>query len=154
MKKIKLIVVALLLSFSLVGCKQSEERNNAYDETYQLLYFYVETCAKCKEFEEEVLPLIEKEFGDNMEITMYNLDKVETKEPYDAVIDQLVDFNKEEDYGYGPFVVLDGYFAKLGLSSGDGEEFVDDLIRAVKGKSLGSELTNARYLFKDTKVKQ
>ena len=67
------------------------------------------------------MPRIEETFGKHLQITKYDLDDIKTKKPYDAVIEQLIGFNKEEDYGYGPFIVLDGYFAKLGITSGDGE---------------------------------
>lgn len=155
MKRIKVVIFTCLLTLSLVGCSTSKkEKNNTYTDTYQLQYFYVETCARCKEFEDEVLPMIEKEFGDHMEIILYNLDKSETKEVYDGVLDNIIGFDVEEDYGYGPFIVLDGYFAKLGMTSGDGEEFIDDLIRAVTNQPLGDELSNNRYLFVDGKIKE
>jgi hypothetical protein len=157
MKKTKLVVLALVM-FMLVGCnlldrKENEPRNNTYEETYQLSFFYIETCPRCQAFEKEALPLIEEEFGNNMEITKYDIDDFASKEPYDTIVAQLVDFGNDDEYGSVPLVVLDGYFAKLGYADNDGEELVNDFIRAVKGKPLGDTLSNDRYLFKDGKIK-
>jgi|AKZA01.1.fsa_nt_gi hypothetical protein len=152
--KLKKLVVCLLLCIVLVGCAQKESRNNEYTDTYRLLYFYIDTCPRCKDFQEQILPMIEDEFGEHLEIITYDLDDFSTKEPYDAIVNQLIGFDLEEDYGYAPFIVLDGYFAKLGIFSNDGEAFVDDLIRAVNGKPLGNALSENRFLFRDGKITQ
>lgn len=152
--KLKKLILCLLLFVVLVGCAQREERNNEYTQTYRLLYFYIDTCPRCKDFQEQILPKIEEEFGKHLEVIAYDLDDINTKEPYDEVVNQLIDFDMEEDYGYAPFIVLDGYFAKLGILSNDGEEFLDDLIRAVNGKPLGSALSEDRFLFRDGNITQ
>lgn len=154
MKKIKVIICTLLLAFGVVGCAEKVERGNTYDEKFHLIYFYIESCKNCQAFEDNVLPLIEEEFGDSLEVTKYSLDKVATKLPYDEVLANIEGFNAEEDYASGPFVVLEGYFALLGVPEDEGEEVLDDFIRAATGKSLGSRLEANRYLYKDTKVKQ
>ncbi len=156
--KVKKVVILMMTMITLVGCQQTKQKTEkkqepiSFSDTYQLSYFYLESCPRCKEFNEEVLPRIEETFGKHLQITKYDLDDIKTKKPYDAVIEQLIGFNKEEDYGYGPFIVLDGYFAKLGITSGDGEEFVKDLVSAVKNQTLGTELSNQRYLFKNGKI--
>lgn len=152
--KLKKFAVCLLLCIVLVGCAQKESRNNEYTDTYRLLYFYIDTCPRCKDFQEQILPMIEDEFGEHLEVIAYDLDDLSTKEPYDAIVNQLIDFDFEEDYGYAPFIVLDEYFAKLGIFSNDGEAFVDDLIRAVHGKPLGNALSENRFLFRDGKITQ
>jgi len=152
--KLKKFAICLLLCIVLVGCAQKESRNNEYTDTYRLLYFYIDTCPRCKDFQEQILPMIEDEFGEHLEVIAYDLDDFSTKEPYDAIVNQLIDFDFEEDYGYAPFIVLDEYFAKLGIFSNDGEAFVDDLIRAVHGKPLGNALSENRFLFRDGKITQ
>lgn len=153
--KIKYILV-LLLTCTLVGCSKKTEKlpKGEYHDTYTLEYYYLETCRHCQEFEKVGIPLIEEEFGEHINIVKYDLDDISIKKHYDSILKQLdlVDFD-DEKYGTGPFLVLDGYFAKLGIYSGDEEEFVEDLKRAVAGKPLGDTLNEDRYLFKNTKVK-
>lgn len=153
--KIKVILV-LLLAFTVVGCTQKKERSpkGTYTDTYTLEYYYLDSCRHCQEFEKVGMPLIKEEFGEHMEIVKYDLDDIAIKEHYDSILDKLdLEGFDDEYYGTGPFLVLDGYFAKLGIYSGDEEEFVEDLKRAVSGKPLGDELATDRYLFKETKVK-
>lgn len=152
--KFRKSIFSLLLLIILVGCTQRENRKNEYTETYRLLYFYIDTCPRCKDFQDHILPKIEEEFGNHLEIIAYDLDDINTKVPYDEVVNQLINFNMEDDYGYAPFIVLDGYFAKLGINSNDGEEFLDDLIRAVNGKPLGKALSEDRFLFEDGNITQ
>lgn len=156
MKKILLIITMAVV---LMGCSSGKTTKNnnvaktEYTGTYTLEYYYLETCPNCKNFSTNVIPLIEKEFGDHIKIVKYDLDDYSTKEYYDIALEQIVGFDQEV-YGYGPFMVLDGYFAKLGLDVGDEEEFIQDLKRAITGEELGSELTDKRFLFKETKVIQ
>lgn len=152
------IIMLLLIMVVVSGCSKKQEitPKGEYNENYTLQYYYLETCKHCKEFEKVGIPLIEEEFGGHMKIVKYDLDDITIKEHYDETLDKLVldGFDYEEYYGTGPFLVLDGYFAKLGIFSGDEQEFLEDLKKAVTGQPLGDELTNDRYLFKDTKVKQ
>lgn len=156
-RKIKLIALLLVLCIT-VGCSSKKEvtPKGEYSDTYTLEYYYLETCNHCKEFERVGIPLIEEEFGSHMNIVKFDLDDIKIKEHYDSVLDKLdlTGFDYDEYYGTGPFVVLNGYFAKLGIFAGDEQELLEDLKRAVSGKPLGDELTTDRYLFKDTKVKQ
>lgn len=145
MKKI-LILFLLLLS---VGC-----HGNKYEDTYYLTYFYVEDCLNWQHFKKNVLPAIKKEFGKHMKINAYDMDDEKTfdemKASYQEHIDQIIDFN-EDDYGYGPMVFLEGYFAILG--AGNEDDYVEHLVRAIQGKELNeaSEIETYYYL-KDGKV--
>ena len=89
-----------------------------------------------------------------MKIKAYDMDDEQTfdemKESYQNHIDQIIDFN-EDDYGYGPMVFLEGYFAILG--AGNEDDYVEHLVRAIQGKELNeaSEIETYYYL-KDGKV--
>jgi major membrane immunogen (membrane-anchored lipoprotein) len=146
MKKINIIVITIVSLLTLVGCSTKDTTK------YQLYYFYIETCPKCHDFEKEALPLIEETFGSDMEIIKYDLDDEAAKEPYEEVVSRLIGFN-DSVYGEGPFIALDGYFAKLGYSSNDAEELLKDMKLAINEGTLGEELSNNRYLFKNGKIK-
>ena len=150
---IKLIIV-MILCFGFVGCQKKEK--NVYTETYTLKYFYVEGCSNCEYITKNVLPLIEEEFGNHMKIVKYDMDDRETveevKEAYNDVVDNIIDFN-QDDYGFGPFLVLDGYFAQLGVD--DADQFLDNLITAVKDEKLGEPKgSDTYYYFQDGKIKE
>lgn len=155
--KVKIGILLLLLCI-MTACSNKREvtPKGEYSENYTLEYYYLESCNHCKEFERVGIPLIEEEFSSHMTIVKYDLDDSTIKKHYDSTLDKLdlTGFDRNAYYGTGPFIVLDGYFAKLGIYSGDEEELVEDFKKAVTGKPLGDELTTDRYLFKDTKVKQ
>lgn len=154
MKKIWKLMMVLGLSISLFGCQKKEK--NVYEKTYTLEYYYLEGCPNCEHFTEKGIPLIKEEFGDHMQIIKYNMDDTKTldtvKAAYDQVIGQVIDFD-QEDYGFGPFLVLDGYYAQLGV--GDVDKYVENLIAAIKGEKLTepAEIETYYYL-KDGKVKE
>lgn len=154
MKKIVKLVIVFVMCISFVGCKKKEK--NVYNETYTLKYFYLEGCSNCQYFTEHGLPLIEEEFGDHMKIVKYDMDDRETldevKKAYDEVIDNIIDFN-QDDYGFGPFLVLEGYYAQLGVD--DVDAFLENLIAAIKGEELNEPGSgDTYYYFKDGKVKE
>lgn len=152
MKKILKVFLVCILSISMFACTQKEK--NEWKEYYQLTYFYIEDCTNCQYFRKSVLPAIKEEFGDHMKIKEWNMDDDETfedmKNAYNSYIDNIIDFN-DEDYGYGPFVVLEGYFAILG--AGNADDYVDNLVKAIKGEKLNKAAEiETRYYFKDGQV--
>ena len=144
MKKIVRILLVMILCIGLVGCQTKEK--NSYTGTYTLKYFYVEGCSNCEYFSKNGLPLIEEEFGDHMEINKYNMDDRESvdevRNAYDEVVNNIIDFN-QDDYGFGPFLVLDGYFAQLGVE--DVDYFLENLISAINDGKLGEPMDNDTY---------
>ena len=145
-----LILFLLLLS---VGC---QSQKNEWKGTYHLTYFYLKDCSNCQHFKKNVLPAIKKEFGKHMKIKAYDMDDEQTfdemKASYQEHIDQIIDFN-EDDYGYGPMVFLEGYFAILG--AGNEDDYVEHLVRAIQGKELNKASKNEIYYYlRKGRVKQ
>lgn len=139
---------------TLTGCQQKQ--HHEWKQQYQLTYFYVEDCANCQYFSDQVIPAIEEEFGDHMEIVYYDMDTQddfeEMKTAYDAHINQIIDFN-QDDYGFGPMVFLEGYIAILG--AGNADEYVDHLITAIVEEKMDAANDNETYYYlKDGKIKQ
>ena len=154
MKKIFKLFIVMVFCFTMIGCKQKVK--NVYHDTYTLKYFYIEGCSNCEYFTKNGLPLIEEEFGEHMQIVKYNMDDRnnvdEVKSAYNDVVDSIIDFD-QDDYGFGPFLVLDGYYAQLGVD--DVDVFVDNLIKVINGKKLGKpDNSDTYYYFKDGKVKE
>ena len=48
----------------------------------------------------------------------------------------------------GPFIVVEGYFGKLGYTEGDEDYLIDDIINAVEGNELSDELGAFRFMYK------
>ena len=154
MKRIIKLVIVMTLCMVMIGCQRKEK--NVYTETYTLKYFYVEGCSNCEYFTKNGLPLIKEEFGDHMKIIKYNMDDQETvedvKRAYNEIVDNIIDFN-QDDYGFGPFLVLEDYFAQLGVDNVD--DFLENLIKAINDKELGKPKgSDTYYYFKDGKIKE
>lgn len=154
MKKILKIVMSLMLMVGLFGCQKKEK--NVYTETYTLYYFYLQGCSNCEYFTENGLPLIEEEFGEHMKIIKYDMDDTknnnEVKTAYNSVIKNIINFDYEW-YGFGPFLVLDGYYVQLGVS--DVDDYLDNLIRAIKEQKLNKPHDDETYYYlKDGKIKE
>ncbi|MEG0368058.1 MAG: hypothetical protein RR585_14545, partial [Coprobacillus sp.] len=95
------------------------------------------------------IPYMEKMFGDQVTIDQYDFDdKEKSQDVYYKIIDSLKDFDQSLN-GKGPFISVDGYFAKLGFVSGDEVELAKDIEKAVKHEELGYELEAFRFLYKD-----
>ena len=85
-------------------------------------------------------------FGDSLTIQQYDLDDEATQAVYEDVITQLDQFDQSL-YGMGPMYALDGYFAKVGYTSGDEEFLVKDIDNAINDKALSDELSGLRFLY-------
>lgn len=135
----------LLVLFLLLGCTPKVETINLEKKVKMDLY-YLNTCSECKAFKETAIPYLEEKFQDSIEIHQYDLDDKDTEKSYDQVIDSIKDFD-EEFYGYGPFIVVEGYFAILGYTVGDEEFIANDIVNATMNKPYSDELEGIRYLF-------
>ncbi|MCD7892574.1 MAG: hypothetical protein LUG60_02635 [Erysipelotrichaceae bacterium] len=143
MKKTFFILLSIIL---LCGCSSHNEVITL-SQNVTLKFFYVETCSQCKAFKENVIPELENTFGDSLVIEQYNLDDKTTLEVYDEVIDSLIDFD-ESCYGYGPAYALEGYFFKVGYTSGDEDYLIIDIENAVNGEELSDELSGLRFTYR------
>lgn len=140
-------ILIFLLSLSLLGgCAPAKKIH--LSEHVTLSFFYIQSCSQCQAFKSVAIPLLEDTYQDQITILQYDLDEPETEAIYDQIIDSLVDFD-EEFYGNGPFIVLNGYFALLGYTTGDEEYLVTDIQRAVNHEELGYELEGLRFTFKE-----
>lgn len=142
-------ILFILLSLFLWGCQATSAPTKTLKEPVRISFFYIDTCSDCKAFKQNAIPYLEKTFGDSLTIEKYNLDDDTTKEVYDRIVDSLVDFD-ESKYGMGPFYAVEGYFAKLGYTSGDEEELANDIEKAINHEELGYELEAYRFLYKES----
>lgn len=154
----KIIPLVLLISLILAGCTSSTKRPKyEYSGNYQLTYFYIQDCVNCTHFREDVLPIIEEEFGSHLTIRAYDMDDDkndnEVKTVYDSYINNMINFD-QETYGFGPLIILDDYVAILG--AGNSDEFVENLSTIIRKNKIGSydKENETIYYFKDGIIKQ
>ena len=145
MKKKILFILSMML---LWGCQNDKTsiQKITLSQPVTMLYFYIETCSECQSFKETAIPYLEETFGDSLTIQQYDLDDDTTQAVYEDVIDQLYQFDQSL-YGMGPMYAIEGYFAKVGYTSGDETYIVDDIQKAVEGKALGDELSGLRFSY-------
>lgn len=147
MKKKWIVLLSMVL---LWGCQPHSQKDvvvKSLPQQATLLYFYIETCADCQAFQEDAIPYLQATFEDQLVIKQYDLDDEKTAEVYDRVVDSLDNFD-ESLYGMGPFYAIDGYFAKVGYTSGDEEYLVNDIEKALLQKELSDELSGLRFSYR------
>lgn len=137
MKKV-LLIICLLLS----ACSTKPQ--------YYLDLYYAKTCPVCRSFINYVIPELEKEYGKQMKITYYDIDEEESMDAYAKTCSLLEDYYYDENSGSIPFIVLDGYFARVGYEIGDQDEMIQMIKDAIEGKMIQDK--NDVYLFQKGKT--
>ncbi|MCD8028501.1 MAG: hypothetical protein LUF02_07555 [Erysipelotrichaceae bacterium] len=137
MKKL-LLVFILLLS----GCTTTTNAD------YYLYVYYASTCPICSSFINTVVPQIEEIYGDSMEVTLMDIDEDESVEAYAKTCTLLQDYELDDSSGSVPFIVLDGYFAKIGYEVGQAKLILDAIDNAINNDELPTELGDV-YYFKE-----
>lgn len=129
----KLLLVLILLA----GCRHQPQ--------YYLYVYYIETCPVCKSFIRVVIPQLEEEYGDDMAIQLMNIDEEDNIDAYARTCSLLEDYYVNDRSGNVPFIVLDGYFAKVGYDIGEDEEMIEAIHDAIAGEELSSDLGEIYY---------
>ncbi len=144
MKKWILGLLSIVCLINLTGCSSSPKNK---EDTIHMTVFVLETCSNCKAFKEYAIPALEKEFGNQIEITLKDLDEEENGKLYDDITSQLEGY----DNVYSrlvPFIVVEDYFAVLAYNKGEEVELIKDIKAARNNEPLGEALSNGRWLFK------
>lgn len=131
----KLIVLCLLL----FGCQKQQ---------YYLYVYYAKTCPVCHSFINDAIPLLQKEYKNQMVITLLDIDEKSSRDDYQKTILLLEDYPVKDHKGSVPFIVLDGYFAKAGYQTSQQDTIIEAIKNAIEGQQLPLEL-NDIYQFKD-----
>lgn len=139
MKKL-LLVFILLLS----GCSTAKV-------DYYLYVYYASTCPICSSFIDTVVPQIEELYGDSMAVTLMDIDDDASVEAYAKTCTLLEGYELDDSSGSVPFIVLDGYFAKIGYEVGQAKLILDAIDCAINNEELSSELSEV-YYFKEGKT--
>ena len=145
MEKIKTKLLLLLMCFTLLACQNTTTKNQ---DKIKIDVFVLSTCSNCQAFEKIAVPALEKEFGDQLELTLYDIDDTENINKYHEVTSHLE--NYDETYlNRVPFIVVEGYFAVLAYNTGEETALIEDIHHALKGESLSKTLEEGRWLFKE-----
>lgn len=137
------VVVSLL---TLTACK-AEVIEYEYTGEYTVQFYYVEGCSMCEDFKEHGIDFLKDEFGDNLNIVLFDMNDTDSKEPYDQMIN-VIDTSafEGEYYGMAPMFYLEGYFAKLGIYKDEYKYLVEDIRSAMNGEEYTMELQYNRAL--------
>lgn len=138
MKKVLLVLIIFLSACS-------------HKPQYYLYLYYSKTCPVCHSFIENVIPALEVEYGNEMKIEQYDIDEESSLEAYAKTCSLLEDYYVDENSGSVPFIVLDGYFAKVGYDLQQEDLIIQTIKDAIEGKELSNEL-NDIYRFKEGKT--
>lgn len=86
-----------------------------------------------------------------MAIEQLDIDEETSLDAYAKTCSLLEDYYVTDSSGSVPFIVLDGYFAKVGYEIGDAQVMIDAIYDAIEGKQLSSDLKDI-YYFKTGKT--
>lgn len=140
-KKIFLIsaVFIILIAYLFINTSTSKQNKTLYVEVYSL-----KTCVSCEQVQEKLPDYLKKEFGNNVSITILDIDQKENYIKYENMVKSLDDFNLEF-YNQFPVIDIVDYFAIVGYNNGYEEEIANDIKRMDKGSHLGKILENYRF---------
>lgn len=138
MKKI-LCVLILLLS----GCQSRPQ--------YYLYVYFAKTCPVCQSFIKHVVPLLEEEYGNQMAIIEMDIDEEESIDAYAKTCSLLENYYPDAELISTPFIVLDGYFAKVGYDIGESQQMVDAVHDAIEDREISPDIKDI-YKFKEGKT--
>lgn len=139
----KLMILCLLL----FGCQKPQ---------YHLYVFYLETCPSCYDFLNQVVPALEEKYGNQMIIKEMNIDEKTSQDDYQAICLLLEDYPKDNK-GSVPFIVLDGYFVKVGYQPLQKEEIIEVIDQAITKEDISFKLNDiykfqeGKYFYKEEK---
>ena len=136
----KKILTAFLLCF-LIGCSHPR---------YTLYIYYAKTCPICQSLIDNVIPELEKEYGNQMEIVYFDIDEESSIDAYARTCSLLKDYRINDQSGDVPFIVLDGYFAKIGYQIDQKDTMIQVIKDHINGKNISVQLDNY-YVFQDGK---
>ncbi len=74
--------------------------------------------------------------GDVLSIDLFNIDEEASIEAYAKVCSLLEDYIFREDDGDVPFIVLDGYFGKIGYEAGESLEIISQIQNAILNNEI------------------
>lgn len=114
------------------------------NETLYVEIYSIKTCISCEQVQEKLPDYLKKEFGNNISITILDIDQEENYIKYENMIKSLDNFNLEF-YNMFPVIDVIDYFTIFGYNSGYEEEIVNDIIRKDKSSHLGKVLENYRF---------
>ena len=98
-----------------------------------------------------VIPRLEEMYESQMEIIYYDIDEEKAIEAYAKTCSLLQNYYVDDDSGSVPFIVLDGYFAKIGYEIGDQEEMIKLIDNMITGKEIPENIEDI-YYFKEGKT--
>ncbi len=135
MKKL-LLVLCLLLS----SC--------AHHPQYYLYIYYAKGCRVCHSLKELVIDDIKEYYDKDIEIIEMDIDNEKSIEAYAKTCTLLEGYELNDDSGEVPFLVLDGYFAKVGFDLYEADLLKEAIIESIEGNGISNEL-NEIYYFKE-----
>ena len=74
-----------------------------------------------------------------------DIDEEASLDAYAKTCSLLENYYFDGDSGSVPFIVLDGYFAKVGYDIGESQLMIDAIKSAIAGKDLPSNITDIYY---------
>ena len=133
------ITFAMILLFLCVACQK---------EKYHLDIYYAKTCPVCRSLMNTVIDEVKDKYEDEIKVRYHDIDEEASRDCYAKTCSLLEDYYLTEDSGEIPFLVFDGYFAKVGYNIVERDEILKLIDDVVQGQDISTELSDF-YYFKE-----
>ena len=135
--------ILLILSLTLCSC--------THNPKYYLYIYYAPACRVCHSLIQLVVNDIEEYYQDDIEVIMMDIDQEDNIEAYAKTCSLLEGYELNDSSGDVPFLVLDGYFAKVGFDILEADDLKKAITDSIEGKEISKEIKGI-YYFKDNKT--
>ncbi len=115
---------------------------------YYLYVFYAKTCPVCQSFIQVVIPQLQDEYKESMNVTLLDIDIEENRDRYAKICSLLDSYYVNDQSGSVPFIVLDGYFAKVGYEIGEDQEIIKFIHQMIHQQDISIQLKDVYYFKK------
>lgn len=152
MKKIKLLLCIFLL-LNCTGCAKPKIQK------FDFIMFYADWCGICEAAKENFIPLLEKEFKDQINIIYYNIDTDEGNSMYEYYVGYIDEENKEIDgllkdvdkefkeLPQFPLFIVDGEYGFFNWIIRYNEEFIQDIKKTFNNEKIDRSIYDEIYFF-------
>lgn len=149
--------IKLLLIFSILltifGCSNNEK------EKFDFIMLYAKWCPTCEAAKEKFLPRLEEEFGNQINIILYDIDTKEGMDVYKKYIGYIdekgnevagllkdvdLEFKEVEQF---PLFIVDGYYAFFNWASAYNDALVTDIKNILEEKDIRPQIYDVFYYF-------
>lgn len=133
------ILIAILIVTILFYKKRPQESFIiSKNKVITIDFFYIDGCNYCESIKTNCLSEIKNKYSNHVIINEFNVDFTDGENEYNKIVDKLETIIKEKYYGEVPLIVIENYYALLGLDSTYYDDFINEIGLILSEKKIKS----------------